>query len=104
MSLYCCTKASVTTLTKAMAVELAPHGIKVNAVCPSRMDTEIVPMKTELDKQLAQDATKQCLEKQITKRLLTVEETADVIMYLSTDFGSMVNGTSFLVDGGASTA
>jgi len=102
--LYCCTKAAVTMLAKVMALELAPQKIRVNVVRPTLMATELIPQNTEYYKQVAEGVLKFCLERQITKRLLTVEETANAILYLSSDASEMCNGSGILVDGGLCTS
>jgi len=99
--MYCCTKAAVTALTKSMALELGPHNIRVNCVRPSIMLTNFVndPAKKDLAIQIFKTLT----ERQVTKSVLTVEETADSVLFLSSDASSMVNGSSILVDGGLYT-
>jgi len=102
--LYCCTKAAVTMLTKIMALELAPQKIRVNEVRPTLMATELLSQDTPLAKEVGQRILEYCLDRQITKRLLSVEETANAVLYLSSDASEMVNGSDILVDGGVYTA
>ncbi|OXA50615.1 Carbonyl reductase [NADPH] 2 [Folsomia candida] len=102
-ALYCSTKAAVTMLTKAMAVELAPLKIRVNAVRPTLMATDILPLDNEYRLQVRDGLVNFCMERQLSKRLLTVEETADAILFLSSDAAEMVNGSDILVDGGVYT-
>jgi len=98
--MYCCTKAAVSMLTKVMATELEPQGIRVTEVRPTLMITELIPQTTEENISATQDLVKFCLDKQLTKRLLTVEETAESILFLSSDSTAMVNGSDILIDGG----
>lgn len=90
-------------LTKAMAVELAPLKIRVNAVRPTLMATDILPLDNEYRLQVRDGLVNFCMERQLSKRLLTVEETADAILFLSSDAAEMVNGSDILVDGGVYT-
>jgi len=94
-TVYCMTKHAVEGLTKAMAVELAPHGIRVNSIGPTFVDTPLVrrivdtPEKREF----------------ITSRipmgsLCTVEDIMAAAVYLASPAASMITGTHLLVDGG----
>jgi NAD(P)-dependent dehydrogenase (short-subunit alcohol dehydrogenase family) len=93
---YCATKHAVEGLTKALAVEWAADGIRVNAVAPTFVLTPMTaPMfddpafKTEV------------LERRLpTHELATVEQVADAVRYLACDASGSVTGTTLKVDGG----
>lgn len=94
-TIYCASKHAVEGLTKAMAVELARHGIRVNSVAPTFIET---PMT----KPFFADATfrEQTLSKIKLGRVGTVEDVMGAVLYLASDAAAMVTGTSLLVDGG----
>lgn len=102
--MYSCTKAAVIMLTKVMAVELAPLNIRVNCVRPTIMETNIGSGAVgKVNEDTSTEVVKFSLERQLIKRFSTVEETADAVLYLSSDASSMINGSNILVDGGAYT-
>jgi NAD(P)-dependent dehydrogenase (short-subunit alcohol dehydrogenase family) len=98
---YDTTKAAVAGLTRGMAVDHAPDGIRVNAVCPGPIFTPFHERRTrELGRTLEQyreDAAKST----ILKRPGTPEEVAACILFLASDDASFVTGTLLFVDGGA---
>ncbi len=94
-SVYCTTKHAVEGLTKAAALELAPHGVRVNAVAPTFVET---PMTAPF---LADPEFREAVEKRIPLgRLGRVEDVAAAVVYLASDAAGLVTGTSLLVDGG----
>ena len=94
-TVYCTTKHAVEGLTKAAAVELAVHGVRVNAVAPTFVDT---PMTAPF---LAEPGFKASVERRIPLgRLGRVEDVAAAVVYLVSDAASLVTGTSLRVDGG----
>jgi NAD(P)-dependent dehydrogenase (short-subunit alcohol dehydrogenase family) len=92
---YCATKHAVNGLTKALAVEWAPHGIAVNAVAPTFVRTPMTePMLADPD--FAADV----LRRLPTGEVATVEEVAAAIVYLASDAARSVTGHVLAVDGG----
>lgn len=90
---YAASKGAVESLTRALAVELAPRGIRVNAVAPGIIDTA---MTKELQA-LAPDELKRRV---LLRRLGTADEVARVIGFLASEDGSYVTGQVWNVDGG----
>ena len=82
-------------MTKALAVELAPKGIRVNSLCPTFIET---PMTRPLFNNL--DFKAKVLEKIKLGRIGTVEDLDRAIVLLASDASSLMTGTSRLVDGG----
>jgi NAD(P)-dependent dehydrogenase (short-subunit alcohol dehydrogenase family) len=92
---YCTTKHAVEGLTKAAAVELAPHGVRVNAVAPTFVET---PMTAPF---LADAGFRAEVEGRIPLgRLGRVEDVTAGVVFLASDAAALVTGTSLLVDGG----
>lgn len=94
-TVYCMTKHGIEGLTKAMAVELGPHNIRVNSVAPTFIET---PMTKPF---LADKAFHDFVMGMIPlKRLGTTEEVAAAVAYLASPASGIVTGTSLKVDGG----
>jgi NAD(P)-dependent dehydrogenase (short-subunit alcohol dehydrogenase family) len=93
---YCATKHAVEGLTKALGVEWAPHGIRVNTVAPTFVLTPLTaPM-------LADPVFRsEVLEHRLpTRELATVEQVADAVRYLACEASGSVTGATLKVDGG----
>jgi NAD(P)-dependent dehydrogenase (short-subunit alcohol dehydrogenase family) len=93
---YNASKAGVLALTRQMAVEWAPHGIRANAVCPGVIDT---PMLRLMDDPAAGQAY---LDAGVPlRRLGTADEVAAVIVFLASTDASYLTGVAVPVDGGS---
>jgi NAD(P)-dependent dehydrogenase (short-subunit alcohol dehydrogenase family) len=94
-SVYCATKHALEGLTKAAAVELAPHRIRVNTIAPTFVETEMTrPMFT--DPAFSNDV----ISRIPLRQLATPDDVGHAAVYLASDAARMVTGTSLLVDGG----
>jgi NAD(P)-dependent dehydrogenase (short-subunit alcohol dehydrogenase family) len=94
-AVYCMTKHAIEGLTKAMAVELAPIGIRVNSVAPTFIET---PMTAPM---LADEGFRKFVFDRIPLgRLGQPEEVAAAVVFLLSDRSSLITGTSLLTDGG----
>ena len=92
---YCATKGAVEQLTKALAVELAPQGIRVNSIAPGNIRT---PMNEELLK--SKDYEQMYLDGTPYGRVGLVEDVAPLAVFLASDGARYIHGESILVDGG----
>ena len=93
---YHASKHGVIGLTKSAALEYAPRGIRINAVCPGTIDTPMVA--DMLEKQA--DAMKEIMRDQPIGRLGRAEEIASAVLWLCSPGASFVIGHALAVDGG----
>ena len=95
MAVYAATKSAVNSLTKSAAIENGKNHIRINAVSPG-------PVVTEMSKAVFEDKNiRQYFDSlTATGRIASVNELADAIVWISSDEASNVTGTIFRVDGG----
>jgi NAD(P)-dependent dehydrogenase (short-subunit alcohol dehydrogenase family) len=93
---YTASKHGVIGLTKTTALDYATQGIRVNAVCPGVIQTEMITRFTHGDPA----AAAQLLETEPLGRLGTPEEIADAVIWLCSERSSFVTGQAIAVDGG----
>jgi NAD(P)-dependent dehydrogenase (short-subunit alcohol dehydrogenase family) len=96
---YCTTKAAVVGLTKTMAMDHATEGIRVNCVCPGRVQTPFVSARLR-EYPDPEAAFREMSSSQAIGRMGTPEEIAAAVLYLASDEAAFVTGTAFLIDGG----
>lgn len=94
-TVYCATKHAVEGLTKAMAVELAPHNVRVNSVAPTFVETPMTKPLLE-DETLREDT----LSRIPLGRLGRVEDVTGAVLFLASPAAGLITGASLLVDGG----
>ena len=94
-TVYCTTKHGMEGMTKAMAIDLAPHKIRVNSICPTFMETP-------LTKPFFQEEAfkKSVLTKIKLGRVGQVEDLMGAVLFLASDASALMTGSSMLVDGG----
>lgn len=94
-TVYCATKHALEGLTKAMAIDLAPHGIRVNSIGPTFIET---PMTAPF----FQDAAfkESVLSRIKLGRIGQVEELMGAVVFLASAASSLMTGSALLVDGG----
>ncbi len=92
---YCTSKFGLLGMTKALALELAPHGITVNGISPG-------PFATEMNTTLTQDPVRnaQFISKIPVGRWGKVEEIGPLAVFLCSDAAGFITGTDVLIDGG----
>lgn len=94
-TVYSATKGAVNSMTQTMAKELAPYGIRVNAVAPGFIATEMIDA-------LPEDKRAQYLTEVPLGRFGTVEDVASVVSMLASDGASYMTGQTLVLDGGLS--
>ncbi len=96
---YCITKGAVHQLTKALALEHAENGIRVNAVAPGEVNTPMI--KSGRDKPPTVDELQDLANRTIPiKRLAEPEEIAEVVLFLASERSSYMTGSIVPVDAG----
>ncbi len=96
---YCASKGGVILLTKAMAIDHGPQGIRVNAICPGDVDTPMLPEDAKTRGIKWQDYLAGCAARPLA-RIGTAEEIAQAALFLASDDSSFMTGTALVVDGG----
>lgn len=94
-SLYCATKWAMEGFSRAMAIELAAHGIRVNTLCPTFIETA-------LTKPYFEDAgfKSEVLSRIKLNRIGTVEDLMGPVVFLASDASALMTGASLMIDGG----
>ena len=94
---YNAAKAGVHMLTKCLAVEWAPHGIRVNVLVPGYIHTELIDPIME---QHGEMVKKHWLEPSVQNRFGTVDELGAAVIFLASDASTFTTGEEMVVDGG----
>ncbi|WP_193610578.1 SDR family NAD(P)-dependent oxidoreductase [Nocardioides lijunqiniae] len=99
---YAAAKGGLTMLTKSLALELSPHSVRVNAICPGTVDTPIVShvasiFPPDLDARVADR-----LMMMLPGRAITPAELGSAIVYLASKEARMITGSVLAFDGGMS--
>jgi 3-oxoacyl-[acyl-carrier protein] reductase len=93
---YSASKAGVLGFTRSAALELAPHGIRVNAIAPGAVETPGTKVLGEVLKQIAQTIPQ--------KRIGKPEDIANLVVFLASDDSSYITGQLIVADGGLTIA
>jgi 2-keto-3-deoxy-L-fuconate dehydrogenase len=96
---YCTTKFAVVGLTKALALDHATQGVRVNCVCPGRVETPFVKARLR-EYPDPEAAYRQMASSQAIGRMGTPEEIAAAVLYLASDEAAFVTGSALIIDGG----
>jgi NAD(P)-dependent dehydrogenase (short-subunit alcohol dehydrogenase family) len=96
---YAASKAAIINLTRSMALDHAREGVRVNAVCPGSVDTEMIHAAWEKFGDV-DEARRLWAEKHPMGRIAQPDEVAQAILFLASDEASFITGTALAVDGG----
>lgn len=105
MPAYVASKHAVIGLTKVAAGEVGPQGIRVNAVCPGPIDTNMIQ---NIARQVSPNNPDSVAERYTAgiplRRYGTAEEVANLVLFLCSDLASNITGAQYVVDGGRTAA
>ena len=96
---YCTAKFAVVGLTKSLALDHATQGIRVNCVCPGRVETPFVKARLR-EYQDPEAAYREMASSQAIGRMGKPEEIAAAVLYLVSDESAFITGTALIIDGG----
>ncbi len=98
---YCTTKFAVVGLTKSLALDHALDGIRVNCICPGRVETPFVKARLR-EYPDPEKAYREMASSQAVGRMGRPEEIAAAAVYLASDDAAFVTGSALIIDGGLS--
>ena len=105
-AVYCASKGAVSNLTRALALELAPRGVRVNAVCPADVETPMLRYQAETfgggDPEGYRRRLRENYPQGARARFLRPEEVADLIFYLAQPRAAGITGANVSIDFGLS--
>ena len=94
-------------LTKTLAIELGPYGVRANAICPGSVDGDrmrgVIERESAARGTPAQTVEREYLEGQSIARFVRPEEIADLCVFLASDAAKMITGQAIAVDGHTET-
>jgi NAD(P)-dependent dehydrogenase (short-subunit alcohol dehydrogenase family) len=96
---YCTTKAAVVGLTRSMALDHAASGVRVNCICPGRVQTPFVEARLR-EYPDPEQAYREMCSSQAVGRMGRPEEIAAAALYLASDEAAFVTGSALMIDGG----
>ena len=96
---YCAAKGGVVVMTKALAIDHGPQGIRVNCLCPGDVDTPMLAADAEARRMSYADYMKGAANRPLG-RVGTPEELARAALFLASDDSSFMTGAALVVDGG----
>lgn len=96
---YCAAKGGLIVMTKAMAIDHGPQGIRVNCICPGNVDTPILAPDAQMRGVDWQAYLASCANRPLG-RIGTVNEIAKAVLFLASDDSSFMTGAALVVDGG----
>ena len=92
---YCASKGGIAAMTEALAVELAPFNIRVNAIAPGMIETPMIDVVKSDPKTL-----EAMLQRVPLKRVGRPEEVSELVVFLASDSSSYITGAVVVIDGG----
>lgn len=100
-SAYCASKHGVIGLTRAAALEYGRHGVRINAICPGHVSTDMTVGEAS---PFTAGKLEADLKKTALRRLATPEEIAELVLWLCSDAAAYVTGAAYTIDGGYTAA
>jgi len=98
---YCMSKAALDIMTKCLALDLGPKGIRVNSINPAIISDDFIAKSLGLDPKVMNPELEKAGKSYPLGRLATVEDIANAILYLTSNDSAFVTGQNFCLDGGS---
>jgi NAD(P)-dependent dehydrogenase (short-subunit alcohol dehydrogenase family) len=103
LSHYAASKWGLTGLTKSWAIELAPHGIRVNSIHPTGVDTPLNDGLAELEGMTTREVAERSAGNLLPVPWIEPQDVAEAVLYLAGDGARYVTGTTLVIDAGLLT-
>ena len=100
LAAYCASKGGLVLMTRAMAIDHAGEGIRVNAVCPGDVETPMLYRSGATRGADAKRALREANADSRSGRVRTPEEVASLVAFLASDDARQINGAAIPIDGG----
>ena len=97
---YCASKGGIVLMTKAMALDHAGDGIRINAICPGDVETPMLYAEGALRGLDRSNAVREASVASPTGRVTTADEVAALVVYLASDAAAQITGAAIPIDGG----
>jgi len=97
---YCASKGAVIGMVKNLAIDLAKYGIRINAICPAYIQTELLENRWAKRQKNPETALADLAESHPLGRIGTPEDCANAALYLCGEGASFVTGVTLILDGG----
>ena len=97
---YCASKGGLIQLTRAMAMDHAGDGLRVNAICPGGVDTPMLASRAEDKGQDVDEFLAELADRSPNGRIASPEDIASLVLFLASDAASHITGTAIPIDGG----
>ena len=97
---YCVSKGGLILLTRAMAVDYASDGVRINAVCPGGVDTPMLAAGAEEDEEDVDEFLDKVASFSPNGRIAEPGDVAALVLFLASDAASHITGTAIPIDGG----